>query len=92
VSVGNIAGNDRVSLFLMDYPNRTRLKILGHVRQIGLEDKTLERLIVPSYSARVEFGLLITIAAFDWNCPQHITPRYTVEEVETMKPTKFKSG
>jgi predicted pyridoxine 5'-phosphate oxidase superfamily flavin-nucleotide-binding protein len=73
VSVGNIAGDDRVSLFLMDYPNRTRLKILGHARQIGLEDPALERLIIPGYSARVERGLLIAIAAFDWNCPQHIT-------------------
>lgn len=89
VSVGNIAGNDRVSLFLMDYPNRTRLKILGHARQIGLEDASLERLIVPGYRARVERGLLITIAAFDWNCPQHITPRYTVEEIEAVNGHKL---
>lgn len=92
VSVGNIAGSDRVSLFLMDYPNRTRLKILGRAREIGLEDKTLERLIVPSYGARVERGLLITIAAFDWNCPQHITPRYTIDEIESRNSTNCKGG
>lgn len=91
VSVGNIVGDDRISLFLMDYPNRTRLKILGHARQIGLEDATLERLIVPGYSVRVERGLLITIAAFDWNCPQHITPRYTVEEIEAVNAANGKS-
>jgi uncharacterized protein len=82
VTVGNIAGDDRVSLFLMDYPNRTRLKILGYAREVGHGDEILERLTVPGYRARVERGLLITVAAFDWNCPQHITPRYTVEEIE----------
>ncbi len=81
VTVGNIASDDRVSLFLMDYPNRTRLKIFGHAREIGRDDAALERLVVPGYRARVERGLLVTVAAFDWNCPQHITPRYTVEEI-----------
>jgi hypothetical protein len=81
VSVGNIAGDDRISLFLMDYPNRTRLKILGHAREIGHCDADLERLSVPGYRARVERGLLVKVAAFDWNCPQHITPRYTAEEI-----------
>jgi predicted pyridoxine 5'-phosphate oxidase superfamily flavin-nucleotide-binding protein len=84
VTAGNVAGNDRVSLFLMDYPNRTRLKILGHARQIGLKDEALERLIVPGYRARVERGFIVTIAAFDWNCPQHITPRFTIDEIETI--------
>lgn len=82
VSVGNITNDDRVSLFLMDYPNRTRLKILGHARVIAPEDAaTLARLAVPGYRARVERGLIIDVAAFDWNCPQHITPRYTVDEI-----------
>jgi predicted pyridoxine 5'-phosphate oxidase superfamily flavin-nucleotide-binding protein len=82
VTVGNISGDDRVSLFLMDYPNRTRLKILGHACEVGRGDAALERLIVPGYGARVERGILVAVAAFDWNCPQHITPRYTVEEIQ----------
>jgi len=82
VSVGNVITNDRVSLFLMDYPNRTRLKLLGHMRVIGPEDPVrLAELANPTYRARVERGLIITVDAFDWNCPQHITPRYTAEEV-----------
>ncbi len=86
VSVGNIAGDDRVSLFLMDYPSRTRLKILGRATLVGLEDAaTLEKLIVPGYRARVERGLKIAVAAFDWNCPQHITPRYTLEELQAQQ-------
>lgn len=82
VSVGNIAGDDRVSLFLMDYPDRTRLKILGHAREIGRGHAAFERLMVPGYGARIERGMIITLAAFDWNCPQHITPRYTIDELE----------
>jgi len=82
VTVGNIAGDDRVSLFLMDYPNCTRLKILGHAREVGHGEVVLKRLSIPGYRARVERGLLVTVAAFDWNCPQHITPRYTVEEIQ----------
>ncbi len=83
ISVGNLARNDRVSLILMDYPNRTRLKILGRVRPVGLDERdVIARLAHSTYRARVERGLLITVEAFDWNCPQHITPRFTAEEVE----------
>jgi uncharacterized protein len=82
VTAGNIAGDDRVSLFLMDYPNRTRLKILGYAREMGHGDAILERLNVPGYRARIERGFVITVAAFDWNCPQHITPRHTAGEIE----------
>lgn len=85
VSVGNLAHDDRVALILMDYANRSRLKILGRVRLVGPEDKeTLQRLSVPGYRAVVERGFLVTVEAFDWNCPQHITPRYTAAEVETL--------
>lgn len=83
VSTGNLMHDDRVSLILMDYPNRTRLKLLGHVRIVGAEDPiVLEKLEIPDYRARVERGVLIDIAALDWNCPQHITPRFTVEEIQ----------
>jgi uncharacterized protein len=83
VSVGNLSGDDRVSLILVDYPNRRRLKILGRARAIAAEDDpaVIERLTLPGYRAKVERGLVIAVEAFDWNCPQHITPRFTEEEV-----------
>jgi len=87
VSTGNLMNDNRVSLILVDYPNRQRLKILGHARFVG-EDGTpeeraaLKKLALPDYRARVERGVLINVAAFDWNCPQHITARYTVDEIE----------
>ncbi len=85
ISLGNLQGDDRVSLFFMDYVNRTRLKLLGHARVVGSDEtELLQRLTVPGYRARVERGLVITVAAFDWNCPQHITPRFTQEQVMTM--------
>lgn len=85
MTVGNLKGNDRVSLFFMDYANRRRLKLLGHARIItgeNMDDAALlESLAIPGYRARVERGIIISVAAFDWNCPQHIAPRYTVDEV-----------
>ncbi len=83
VSVGNLKNDDRVALLLVDYPNRTRLKLYGHARTIGPEDNvTLERLSVDGYKARIERGVLIEVAAYDWNCPQHITPRFTLDDLE----------
>ena len=84
VSAGNVTGNDRVSLFLMDYANRRRLKILGEaeIRQLGADEGLASRLAVPGYKAVVERAVLVRIARFDWNCPQHITPRFTLDEVE----------
>ncbi len=83
VSVGNLETDDRISMILMDYPNRTRLKILGRTRLVRLDEHdTLHRLSLPDYRAVVERGFVITIEAFDWNCPQHITPRFTVAETE----------
>jgi uncharacterized protein len=83
VSVGNLLGDDRVSLILVDYPNRRRLKILGRARAVTAEDdpSTLQRLEVPGYRAKVERGLVVAVEAFDWNCPQHITPRFTEAEI-----------
>jgi len=83
ISVGNALNNDRCSLILMDYPNRRRLKILGHMRvedAASVEAQTLAAVDVPGYKARVERVILIDIVAFDWNCPQHITRRYTESE------------
>lgn len=85
VSVGNLMTNDRVSLFFMDYVNRTRLKLLGRIRIVGLDERTLlSSMEVPEYRARVERGFLIKVEGFDWNCPQHIAQRFTVEEVRAM--------
>ena len=83
VSVGNLVKDDRVSLFFMDYPSRTRLKLLGRVRLIDRNDsEVLPRLELDDYRARVERGVIIEVEAFDWNCPQHITPRFTETEIE----------
>lgn len=82
VSVGNLMTDDRVSLFFMDYPNKTRLKLFGRARMISLDDEVaLSHLEVPDYRARVERGFLIKVEGFDWNCPQHITERYTLEDI-----------
>ena len=89
ITVGNLRTNGRVSLFLMDYPNRTRLKILGEaeLREAAMDPGLIERLTVPGYGATVERAVLIHVAAFDWNCQQHITPRWTSEEIaEAMEP------
>lgn len=84
ISVGNLQGNDRVSLMLMDYANQRRLKILGRVRLVSAaEDQALlDRLQSPQYRAQVERAFVITVEAYDWNCPQHITPRFTEAEIE----------
>jgi uncharacterized protein len=88
VSVGNLMTDDQVSLFFMDYPNRTRLKLFGHARMVGQDDQeVLSRLETPGYRARIERGILIQIAGFDWNCPQHITERFTLDEVRSMTTT-----
>lgn len=85
VSVGNLMTDDRVSLFFMDYANKTRLKLFGRAKIVGLDDQmTLSRLELPNYRARVERGFLIKIEGFDWNCPQHITERFTLDEVRTI--------
>jgi hypothetical protein len=83
VSVGNVMRDERVALLFMDYPNQARLKVLGRASLIGLElRETLDRLEMPGYGARVERGFLVRVEAFDWNCPQHITQRFTLAEIE----------
>ena len=74
ISVGNLSGDDKVSLFLMDYPHKTRLKILGHARVVA--GNAHSELVTPGYKAKVERAIIITVEAFDWNCQQHITPRF----------------
>lgn len=84
LTAGNLAANDRVALFLMDYPQRTRLKILGHARfeEAGRHPDLVDRLAPPERRHVVERVVLIDVVGFDWNCPKYITPRYTAAEVE----------
>ena len=84
VSVGNLRRDDRVALFFMDYANRLRLKVLGRVQLLDPNSEQLAQLEVPDYRAHVERGFVIRVEAFDWNCPQHITPRYTESEIERL--------
>lgn len=84
LSTGNLAASERVSLFLMDYPRRERLKILGHARVLdGRGNGELVDQLTPTPELRdkVERLILIKVVSFDWNCPQYITPRYTEQEV-----------
>jgi len=86
ISVGNLNADDRVSMILMDYANRRRLKIWARARIVHEADdpELLSRLAVPGYRARVERAVMMTIEAVDWNCPMHITPRFTDAEVGAM--------
>ena len=86
LSVGNLADNDRVSLILMDYANRRRLKLWGRARIVEEIDnpELIAQLEVPTYRARVERGIVIQVEALDWNCPQHITPRFTEDELQQL--------
>ncbi|MGF1561304.1 MAG: pyridoxamine 5'-phosphate oxidase family protein [Geminicoccaceae bacterium] len=83
VSAGNLRGNDRIALFFMDYPNRRRLKVYAHATLIGAQqDRDLiARLHDGSYRAKPERAYVLTLAALDWNCPQHIVPRFTAAEL-----------
>lgn len=95
VSVGNASANDRVSLILMDYPKRRRLKILGRLQVKDVRDfspEGLAQIHSPDYRAFVERVFLIDVAAFDWNCPQHITQRYTETEYADLKDKQSHTG
>ena len=92
VTTGNAVGDDRVAIIVMNYLHRQRLKFLGHLRFIDLAEADAElvrRVDLPDYRARVERVALIDVVAFDWNCPQHITQRMTLAEVEAaLRPLK----
>ncbi len=86
ISVGNLRGDGRISMILMDYPQRRRLKIWGRVRVVDdrTEPELLAKLELDDYRAPVERGIVIQVEAFDWNCPKYITPRYSQDEVESI--------
>jgi predicted pyridoxine 5'-phosphate oxidase superfamily flavin-nucleotide-binding protein len=83
ISTGNVAANDRACLFLMNYTRRERLKVYVHVETLGVEDDPALTALVtdPAYGAKVERIFRLRLETFDWNCPQHITPRFSEEEV-----------
>ncbi len=83
VTAGNLAADDRVSLFLMDYANRRRLKMFGLARLVDrdADPELVKSLAVKTYPARIERAVVIKVQAFDWNCPQHITPRFSEDEI-----------
>jgi predicted pyridoxine 5'-phosphate oxidase superfamily flavin-nucleotide-binding protein len=86
VSTGNLATNDRACLFLLDYGHRARLKIYAHVETLALDaDPALTQLVtMPGYRAKIERIFRLRLEGFDWNCPQHITQRFTGQEVKEM--------
>lgn len=86
ISVGNLNENKKAALFLMDYPNQTRLKILAtaEVVDAAADPELIAKLAVTGYKAKIERAVILHVEAFDWNCPQHITPRFTMDEVKRM--------
>jgi predicted pyridoxine 5'-phosphate oxidase superfamily flavin-nucleotide-binding protein len=86
VSAGNVAADDRVAMIFVDYPHRERLKVLGRMRTYDVDARPdlASRLVVQHHKARVDRLVLITVEAYDWNCPQHITPRFTLAEIEEL--------
>ena len=84
ISVGNVQGNTRVSMLFMDYPNQTRLKLLGTAELIAPADLPASQRPSVSDGRPLERYFRVHVEAFDWNCPQGITPRYTVEELEAL--------
>jgi predicted pyridoxine 5'-phosphate oxidase superfamily flavin-nucleotide-binding protein len=91
ISTGNLAADDRACLFVMDYAHRARLKIYTHVETLALDaDPALTELVtVPNYRAKLERIFRLHLATFDWNCSQHITPRFTEAEIsEAVQPLR----
>jgi predicted pyridoxine 5'-phosphate oxidase superfamily flavin-nucleotide-binding protein len=84
ISTGNFNSTKKTMLFFMDYANQQRLKIWAETEVLHAADhpELLEKAVMPGYEATVERIFVFKVQAFDWNCPQHITPRYTKEEIE----------
>ena len=91
ITAGNLSENNKATIFLMDYPNRTRIKLWGTAKIAEDNDKLLESLTDPDYRAKVERAIIFTVTAWDVNCPQHIQPRYTRDAIEgVIAPLKAK--
>ena len=85
ISFGNLGENDKVCLFLMDYVNRRRIKIWGTAKVVEDDPDLIEKVSCPSYRSKPERVFVIEVKAWDVNCPQHITPRYTETEIESLE-------
>lgn len=87
ISVGNLATNDKAALILVDYPSRSRLKLYAHASERSLADDPAlaAALALPGYKAVPERAFVLRVVAFDWNCSQHITPRFSVAELASMQ-------
>ena len=81
ISMGNLSENNKAFVFLMDYPNRRRIKIWGWAEVVEDDQDLVQRLVDPDYEAIPERAFLIHVEAWDVNCPQHITPRFTAREL-----------
>ncbi len=91
ISLGNVIANDRVALLLMDYANRRRLKIYAQIeaKEPKAEPQLAETLVLPGYRAKPQRLFVLHLEAFAWNCPQHITPRFTEQEIaEALAPVR----
>lgn len=88
ITAGNLETNDRVSLFLMDYPNQARLKVIGHARIVEGDAALETKVAVQGYPARTQRVIVLDVVGFDWNCSQHITPRWTEAEVMALMARK----
>ncbi len=86
ISTGNLTTDDRVALILVDYPRQARLKILGHVTIVESDEakQWIERVRDPDYEGVIERVFVVHVEAFDWNCQQHITPRFTEEQIRSV--------
>jgi uncharacterized protein len=82
VSLGNLSENDKVCLFLIDYAHQQRVKVWGRARIVENDQALVERLTIPGYKARPERAIVIDVATWDANCPQHIPVRFDAEDVE----------
>jgi predicted pyridoxine 5'-phosphate oxidase superfamily flavin-nucleotide-binding protein len=84
ISTGNFNDNNKTMLFLMDYPKKQRLKVWAEAEVLDPAEhpELAEQVVLPDYEAKVERIIVFKVHAFDWNCPQHITPRYTQEEIK----------
>lgn len=87
LTTGNVSVNDRIALFLMDYKNRERLKILGHARveDARVQSELVAELADSKMRSSVERLVFIDVVSFDWNCPKYITPRYSIGEVNELE-------
>ena len=86
ISLGNLKGDDRAAFFFIDYPHKARLKALGHmsVRTTEEAPEIIERFAALNYKAAIERVFVVEIAGLDWNCPQHITPRFTAADLQPL--------